>query len=237
MCPPKKILGAFVEHCGLGSIDGAVVTATAGANNPPASDSAEGIMLSVLNEHGPILDGDAFAEKCIGAGMNAITFYIYRMISPVVSALGKNIYCKVGTDVPPGTIESMVAHRRTAPLVSDHGWTPDGKLWFATELSRQVITAGSFRLTQFISDLVQGEWRVKLPDDTELGEVACRGSFIWSFRKQLALLGAEPSDLVAFEFDLRARTVVVRVGGSDLLEAMGEPRGGLADDELDEARC
>ncbi len=230
MCPPKKTLGAFVEQRGLGSIEGTIVRPIAGMNTPPPSGSAEGIMLAVLNYHGPIMDGDEFAEKCIAAGMNPITFYIYRMVSPVVSALGKNVYCKVGTEVAPGTVEGMVAHRRSTPLVADHGWTPDGKLWFATEMSRQVITAGSFRLAQFISDLVQGDWQVKLPDNTLMGGAVCRGRFIWSFRKQLALLGAELSDIAAFEFDLRARTVVVRVGGSDLIEAMGEGTGSVEEE-------
>jgi hypothetical protein len=106
--------------------------------------------------------------------------------------------------------------------VSDHGWTPKGSLWFGIELSRMIMTAGSIRLFSFVSDLVQGEWSVKLPDGGTYGAVTCRDSFIWTFRKQLKVLGAEPGDLMVLEFDIRARTVLVRVGGPGLFETVQE---------------
>jgi hypothetical protein len=235
MCPPQRILAAFVEQSGLGRVDESIVYANPGASLPPAEESVEGRMIKVLDAHGPIMDGEKFAEKCIATGMNGMTFYMYRMISPLVCTLGKNVYCKVGIDVPPGIIEDIVAQRRSTPLVSDHGWTADGKLWFGTELMRQVIIAGGIRLAPFVRDLVQGDWHVILPDGTEFGTVSCQEIFIWSFRKQFALLGAEPADLAAFEFDLKARTVLVRIGGPGLFEAIQDPESASADDGLDEA--
>lgn len=238
MCPPQRILAKFIEQSGLGRVEEGIVYANPGASSPPAENSAEGRMIRILGAHGPIMDGEVFAEKCIAAGMNATTFYIYRMISPLVCVLGKNVFCKVGTDVPPGAIEDIVAQRRSTPLAFDHGWTADGKLWFGIELTRHVITAGAIRLASFVGDFVQGDWRVILPDGTEFGAVLCRDAFIWSFRKQFALLGAEPADLAAFEFDLKARTVLVRVGGPGLFEAMQDPESASADDDgLDDAEA
>jgi hypothetical protein len=129
----------------------------------------------------------------------------------------------VGCEVPPGTIEGIVARRRASPLVTDHGWTADGYLWFGTELMRMMITAGAIRMVPFVADLVQGEWKVLLPDGTDCGEVTCRDAFVWSFRKAFAVLGAEPGDLAVLEFDLRSRKVLVRVGGPGLFEAIQEP--------------
>ena len=88
---------------------------------------------------------------------------------------------------------------------------------------RLVITAGSIRLPVSVHEMVQGQWRVRLPDATELGSVNCRGMFIGNFRKPFAVLGAEPADMATFEFDLPARTVTVRVGGIGLLEALQDP--------------
>jgi hypothetical protein len=222
MAPPQRVLASFVERDGLGVVQGSRIVAIPSMGNAPSPESAEGKMLKVLDEFGPIMDGEKMAEKCIAAGMNATTFYIYRMISPVVSALGRGVYCKVGSDVPPGALEAVLSRRRAMPRVSDHGWTPKGLLWFGTELTRMVLTAGSIRLASFVSDLVQGEWSVRLPDGGTYGTVTCRESFIWTFRKQLKLLGAEPSDLVVFEFDIKARTVLVRVGGPGLFETVQE---------------
>ena len=222
MAPPQRVLASFVERDGLGTIQGSRIVASPSMGKAPLPDSAEGKMLKVLDEFGPIMDGEKMADQCIAAGMNATTFYIYRMISPVVSTLGRGVYCKVGSDVPPGTIEDILSRRRAVPRVSDHGWTPKGRLWFGTELSRIILTAGSIRLASFVSDLVQGQWSVKLPDGGTYGTVNCRESFIWTFRKQLKILGAEPNDLMVLEFDIKERAVLVRVGGPGLFETVQE---------------
>jgi hypothetical protein len=235
MCPPQRVLGAFVERCGLGRIEDSIVLANSGSGTAPTEDSAEGAMLRVLDKHGPVMDGEVFAEKCIAAGMNATTFYIYRMISPVICALGKNVYCKVGTNVPPGTIEDIVGQRRAVVRASDHGWTSTGLLWFGIELSRQVITAGGIRLPAFVTDFVQGNWQVVLPDGSEYGTVMSRNFFIWSFRKPFAVLGAEPSDLAAFQFDLKSRQVLVKVGGPGLFEAIQDPDSAISEEGIEEA--
>ncbi len=235
MCPPQRILGAFVERCGLGRVEESIVLANSGSGTAPTEDSVEGLMLRVLDEHGPVMDGEVFAEKCIAAGMNATTFYIYRINSPVICALGKNVYCKVGTNVPPGTVEDIVGQRRAVARISDHGWTSTGRLWCGIELTRQVITSGGIRLPAFVADLVQGDWQVVLPDGSEYGTVKCHDLFIWSFRKPFAVLGAEPTDLTVFEFDLKSRQVLVKVGGPGLFEAIQDPDSAIPEEGLEEA--
>jgi hypothetical protein len=188
-----------------------------------------------LDEFGPVMDGEELAEKCIAAGVNATTSYIYRMISPVVAALGKGIYCKVGSNVPPGTIEEILGRRRSATRFSDHGWTPDGHLWFAAELPRIVITAGSIRLPSFVADLVQGEWQIRLPDGEDYGSVTCRDAFIWTFRKAFVVLGVEPGECVGLVFDTTDRHVLVKAGGPELFESIESPvasGSGEGDDDL-----
>jgi hypothetical protein len=224
MAPPQKTLAVFVESTGLGQVNAETIIANSALAAAPTSNSAEGTLLSVLEEFGPVMDGEQLAEKCIAAGMNATTFYIYRMISPVISSLGKGIFCKVGCEVPPGVIEEIVSRRRAFPRISDHGWTPKGHLWFGTELSRMVVTAGSIRLISFVADLVQGEWQVRLPDGQDYGIVTCREQFIWTFRKAFSLLGAEPADFVTLEFDTKSRHVLVRTGGPGLFEAIQYPQ-------------
>lgn len=232
MVPPQRILSAFIEKVGLGTVsaDG-VIVANAGIQNAPASDSVEGLMISVLDQYGPVMDGETFARRSVDAGVNPISFYIYRANSPLISALGKGVYAKVGAEIAPGTVEDIVGRRNVAPRIWEHGWTPAGRLWFGFELSLQTMTGGGIRIVSFVADLVQGEWNVYLPDDTACGSVTCRDSFIWSFRKAFALLGAEPGDLAAFEFDLQSHTVHVRVGGPELFEQIEEPATLSEDDE------
>jgi hypothetical protein len=42
----------------------------------PQPETVEGKMLAVLDEHGPVITGEDFADKCVAAGVNPITFYI-----------------------------------------------------------------------------------------------------------------------------------------------------------------
>ena len=85
MAPPQKILGSFVQQIGLGRGDGDTITANPTMVIVPQPETVEGKMLAVLDEHGPLMTGEDFADKCVAAGVNPITFYIYRLISPVLS--------------------------------------------------------------------------------------------------------------------------------------------------------
>lgn len=233
MCPPQRVLGAFVESCGLGVVLDSTVEAIPGAGAPPQDGSAEALMLQVLDKCGPVMDGEMFAERCISAGMNATTFYIVRTISPVITPLGKNIFCRVGADVPPGTVEELARRRKVQPQLLDQGWSSKGYLWFLLHLTRQVITSGGNRLPAFVKNLVQGDWEVVLPDASTCGRVTCRDLFLWSARKTFDVLGAEPNDIAAFEFDLKGRQVHIRVGGQEVYEAIQHPDISLPD-EADE---
>lgn len=233
MCPPNRVLLSFVKSTGLGETSESFIVSSPGSGAPPPPDSAEGLMLRVLDAQGPAMDGEAFAEACISAGVNATTFYVYRAVSPVICALGKNIFSKVGAEVPPGTVERIVGSRRMAARFSDHGWTRLGRLWYGAELSRQVFTGGGIRLPASIASFVNGEWNVVLPDGSAYGTVTSREPYIWSFRKPFDLLGAEPTDLVVFEFDLKSRQVFVRVGGKGMIEAMQASDDQPLEDVLD----
>jgi hypothetical protein len=99
MAPPQKILGAFVERFGLGAINAEIVEAIPAVVAIPNSESIEGKILAVFDEYGSVMDGEELAERCIGGGVNATSFYIYRLMSPVIASLGRGIYCKVGAEV------------------------------------------------------------------------------------------------------------------------------------------
>jgi hypothetical protein len=234
MAPSQKILGAFVERLELGIINAEIVEAAPSMVTSPNPESIEGKILAVFDEYGSVMDGEQLAERCIAAGVNAMSFYLYRLSSPVITSLGKGIYCKVGSEVAPGIIEDILSRRRSRPRSSDQGWMPNGNLWFGLELSRIVITTGSLRLTPFVADFVQGEWDVQLPDGTVYDRVTCRDLFIHSFRKAFAVLGAEPDDLMALEFDKKTRRVMVRIGGPSLFEAMQDPASLSAEDAGDD---
>jgi hypothetical protein len=225
IAPPQKVLAAFVQATGLGTIQNSAVVADPTRVTTLAPDSVEGKFIEVFRQYGDVMGGEELVERCIEHGVNPTTFYIYRLASPVIGSLGRGIYCKVGADVPPGIIEEILSRRKSTKRSSDHGWLPNGNLWFGFEMTRIVLTAGSIRLVPFVSNLVQGDWSVHLGDGQHCGEVTCRESFIRSFKKAFAMAGIEPDDFVALEFDKKAREVHLRMGGPDLFEAIQATEG------------
>jgi hypothetical protein len=112
--------------------------------------------------------------------------------------------------VAAGIVEDILNKRRSTPRSSDHGWTPNGNLWFGLELPRSIITTGGLRLTPFVADLVQGEWDVQLPDGTVYGHgpllakavtvphTGAAALLVFPMRAGLAIWGAFSISMAAF---------------------------------------
>jgi hypothetical protein len=72
-----------------------------------------------------------------------------------------------------------------------------------------------------------------LADGQPSGDVTCRESFIWSFKRAFVTAGIEPEDFIALEFDRKACEVRVKTGGPDLFEAIQHEENGSAGDDLE----
>ena len=135
IAPPQKVLAAFVSAIGLGSVENNIVVADPEKVTTLSPESVEGKFVEVFRRYGDVMHGEELAERCVEQGVNPISFYVYRLISPVVTSLGRGIYCKVGAEVPPGTIEEILSRRRSTVRSTDHGWLPNGNLWFGFEMN------------------------------------------------------------------------------------------------------
>jgi hypothetical protein len=233
IAPPQKVLAAFVKASGLGIVEKNIVVADPMMVTTLSPESIEGKFIEVFQKYGGVMHGEELAERCVEQGINPISFYVYRLLSPVVASLGRGIYCKVGVDVPPGIIEEILSRRKSTVRSTDHGWLPNGNLWFGFEATRIVLTSGSVRLASFVSNLVQGNWTVRLADGQPSGEVTCRESFIWSFRRAFVTAGIEPEDFIALEFDRKAREIRVKTGGPDLFDAIQHEENSSVGDDLE----
>jgi DNA-directed RNA polymerase subunit alpha len=216
--PPVEVLERLVQATGLATIEDGFLVANPDVVRPPEPGSIEEIFVQVLRDNGPALTGREFEELCIAAGINPISFYIYRAGSPLVSQLAPGVFSLVDATPPPGLVEELSTKARSFRRLVEHGWDKQGRLWCALSLSRAVITTGAVALPSFVANLVQGEWKILLPDGTEVGGADCKNTFLKGLRKPLFYLGAEPGDLVLFEFELRTRGMKMRIGGQELIE-------------------
>jgi Bacterial RNA polymerase, alpha chain C terminal domain len=216
--PPVEVLERLLQAAGMTRVEDGFLVANPGAVQPPEPGSIEEIFVQILRDNGPAVTGQEFEDLCIAAGMNPISFYIYRSGSPVVSQFAPGVFGLVGSTPPPGLIEELATKSRSSRRLVQHGWDTEGRLWCAVSLNRAVITMGAIALPSFVANLVQGEWSILLPDGTEASLADCKDTFLKPLRKPLSYLGAEPGDLVVFEFDLHSRAMKMRIGGQELIE-------------------
>jgi hypothetical protein len=152
--PPVEVLERLVQARGLARIEDGFLVANPGAVEPPEPGSIEEIFVKILRDNGPALTGQDFEELCIAAGINPISFYIYRAGSPVVSQLAPGVFSLVGSTPPPGLIDELATKSRSSRRLVEHGWDKEGRLWCAVSLSRAVISTGAIALPRFVANLV-----------------------------------------------------------------------------------
>jgi hypothetical protein len=70
-----------------------------------------------------------------------------------------------------------------------------------------------------VADLTEGEWQTRIGRSLTDIPTKSRNRFVWSVKRALSNLGAEPGDVCILEFDLAKRILSVTIGGDDLLDA------------------
>lgn len=214
LVPPSAVLKRFCAELRLAEVtDEWIAARTQSAKTELGA--VELALVRAFGELGYVLTREQLEEFCIARlGINATSFYLYLARSPLVVRLAQGIYCQVGTEVQPGEVERITKLRKSV-LPPDHGWTPSGKLWLATELSRIAIHSGGLRVPNFVSAFATGEWILNSALECK---IKITGDFVTGLRRPLAALGAEPGDYCLLLFEVPSRKIDLRVGGPDLLD-------------------
>jgi DNA-directed RNA polymerase alpha subunit len=226
--PPVAILKRFCQLFKLAEVDGEFIKGGEQRTETQLS-GIEKVLVEAFVKNGLVLSREELENFCIEArGVNPTSFYIYLSFSPLITRLAQGIYCLVGSAVDPGEIERIKDAQHNDKKTSEYGWTGDGKLWFACELSRIAIHSGGIRLPQFVASVVGGEWVLR--DDNEIiGTLKITSNFITGLRRPLIECGAEPGDVCLLTFDIPEKRAEIQIGGRDLIDRVttGELRADL----------
>ena len=131
------------------------------------------------------------------------------------------MYALVGSKVPPGLVEELRPDygKRNKRLI-DHGWAPDGKLWFAVKLSEPMIRGGVLGVPGGLKSYLQGDWRLVDQSGREIHTLRIKETTVWRVGPPLRRIGAEPDDVAAFVFDLPHQSVRLHLGGHEIVERL-----------------
>jgi hypothetical protein len=239
--PPIAVLSAICDRISFAERDHDVVKREESALDwNSVLGPTETIFKEVLQAYGPVLRRDELLERCLERGMNENTFTLYSTYSPILTRPATGLYALVGAAIPPGTVEAI---RREAesrkPIVVDHGWLADGRVFIVWKLSKSALFNGILTLPKHMTSFVEGGYELVAAGEG-VGRIDVRGQTCWNVKRLLRRMGAEVDDNLAVVFDLGKRQAIGLIADhgvlSDLMSGQLAIQSGAAQDEdADEA--
>lgn len=218
--PPQRVL---LELCrrlpGLG-VEGDEVFVQKARKLDWALSPMEQLMADALRAHGPVMTRAELERHCSAAGIPRGTFYTYLRYSPIIEIHARSVYGLRGAPVEPGFIESLEPEwtRRRTRVLTDYGWTTDGKAWLGYTLSEGILNNGVCSVPGAMRRYLQGEYTLWTADNSYIGKWTCGDYQAWGVGPFLRRRGGEPGDILLLVIDITARKVVAELGDENLLE-------------------
>lgn len=216
--PPKRVLLELCRQLPGCRVNGTVIIADPPIDWRPLLRETERTMVTVLKEHGPIMQRAMFEELCLARGMKRSTFYVYLDYSPVIERFGYGVCGIRGAQAAPGLIEALIPKHRFTTVRVDHGWTGQGRVWIGYRVSRAMAANGVFSVPPGFKKHLHGDFSLRAADGSGLGTLVIDGSTGWGIGPFFRRRGGEPGDVLVILFDLSTRVASVEIGDEDLLD-------------------
>jgi hypothetical protein len=178
----------------------------------------EKTFVAVFREIGPLVELHKLEKECMKQGMNQTTFGINLSNSPIISRFARCVYGLRGTEVPPGLAESVVVERRKTRVLSDYGWTQDGKIFLAYMLSSGTISNGIVSVPSGMKQHLFGAYELRVAGGVPIGRLVVKDSQAWGLGPLFRRRGGDPGDSLRILFDLKTKTAVAELGQSSVEE-------------------
>jgi hypothetical protein len=215
--PPKSVLLEFCRQSPGLKVKGDVIAAEPARDWRKVLTGVERELVSILKEHGPVLERGAIEDLCVARGMNRFSFHAFIASSGVIAQYGHSVYGLLGADVSAKTVQSLArrgrANRMPARVLDCHGTTEDGKPWLSYRLSKAASTYAVITVPSTLKDVVRGKYQLLTPDGSAVGTLAAKDGRAWGLGAFLRRQGAQVDDHVVITLDLERRTAVIAMNG------------------------
>ncbi len=193
--------------------------------NPPLDFSAilaetEKTFVAVFRGVGPLVESHKLEKECLRRGMNRATYMQYLTYSPIIARFAKCVYGLRGTEVPPGSADSIFMERpRARRVLADYGWLEDGKLFLTYKLSAGTLANGIVSVPSGMKQYLAGAHELRVADGVSIGRLVVKESQAWGLGPLFSRRGGEPGDSLRILFDLKTKTAVAELGQASVEEA------------------
>jgi len=212
--PPRAILREFCKTLSFCRISDDRIIALGDLSIEEILGENEKCILEVFKDCSHVMHISKLRDECMRRGMNANTFSVYLGNSPIVTRLAPETYAIIGAAVSPGEVEDLQLNKvARAPVIRDHGWIGDGRLWLSYRLTVSNIRAGVFPVPAALRDIADGEYFIQSADTGSRCAIRIQGGRLSGVRRPLNILGAEEGDIVRLILDPRTRQAEISFSG------------------------
>ncbi len=201
--PPSEILRAFCRTLPDSEINGDYIINVGRLNPDHTLGEIEHCFYDVLRDHRSVMTMSALRDECLSRGLNANSFYQYLTYSPIVCRLAREVYCLVGAEIPPGTIEGISKITPRGPVLIGHSWTEDGRVWISYRLNTANLRSGQFTLPASLKGIIRGEYFVQSSGTGTQSKILAEGDRLIGLHRPIVIRGGEVNDTIVVTFDLR----------------------------------
>ena len=227
--PPVTVLLEFCRQMPGVSVDGNTIVADPPLDWREVLGGVERGMVSVLEEHGPVMERGEFEELCIKNGMNRFSFNAIVMCSPVITQFGRSVYGLLGAKPNRHAVEALAARKSSgtpAKVLRAYGQADDGKIYLAYQLSKAAISGGVITVPAAMNREINGKFAIYTPDGKEAGTLVAKNGCAWGLGPVLRGHDAQPGDHLLILFDIKQRNARVRIGDEAVLDPNRLPSDG-----------
>lgn len=216
--PPQRVLLALCEQAGTYKVEGNLIWADPPLNHLEILAETEKTFVSVFRKIGPLVGVHKLEDECMRQGMNHASFWMSLTNSPIISRFARCVYGLRGTEVSPGQAESVTVQLRKTRVLSDFGWTKDGKIFLSYKLSSGTLANGIVSVPTGMKKHLSGAYDIHVADGVPIGRLVIKDSQAWGLGPLFRRRGGDPGDSLRIVFDLKSKVAVAELGQSSLDE-------------------
>jgi hypothetical protein len=203
--PPQRVLLALCAQAGAYKVNGNIVSADPPLEYASILCESEKTFVAVFHKIGPLVELHKLEEACLRQGMNQSTFGVSLSNSPIIQRFARCVYGLRGTEVSPGQAESFVIKLRKTRVLSDYGWTQDGKIFLSYTLSSGTLANGIVSVPTGMKQHLSGAYELRVAEGAPIGRLVVKDSQAWGLGPLFRRRGGDPGDSLRILFDLKKK--------------------------------
>jgi hypothetical protein len=222
VAPPSRALAEICRRLPECVVDDGIVHRGAALAEDEDLSLSERIFAATLRSMGDVGHRLDIEEACVASGVSRAMVWRILSYASWISKYAVGVYGFRGLAIGPEVVASLIRKSERARTNRDYGWTRDGRIWLAQELSRNVLDTGVFSVPAGMRPHLLGNFDMRDGSGTEIGRVRITEDGCWGLSPLFSRRGGEPGDVLLLVFDPSRKQVTARLGGRDLFDQVAD---------------